>query len=281
MENSGDLTLVLKPVGVIRTQMRLKFDAPHQPEDGEEERNTVELFPDCRYEIGLRNLEGFDRIWLIWWFHKNSVWKPLVLPPRGPAEKRGVFATRSPHRPNPVGITCVRLLAISGTTLTVGNCDLLDGTPILDIKPYIPAVDSFPDSSEGWLTEIDDWLAAPPSFELHLSPLASEQIGWLRAVWGIDFYARASAMLSRDPSPHRTRRISRMRNGKFRMGCGAWKLVFSVIDKGVHVECVTTGYPERLLFREPFDRAPDRDAQVAFGKKWPDCRLLSGLQDSE
>ncbi|HRP03803.1 MAG TPA: tRNA (N6-threonylcarbamoyladenosine(37)-N6)-methyltransferase TrmO [Opitutaceae bacterium] len=142
--------LSVQPIGWLRTGKTLKFHALHQPRESIAEKNRVELRKDSRFEGALRDLKGFSRIWLVWWFHRNPNWRPMVLPPRGPAVRRGVFATRSPHRPNPIGISAVQLIDVSGLTLHVGPCDLVDGTPILDIKPYLPAYDAFPSEKSGW-----------------------------------------------------------------------------------------------------------------------------------
>ena len=118
-----DPQLLVRPIGFIRTAMRTKFDSPHQPKQGAEERNIIQLTPGLDLQTAVRDLAGFDRIWLIWWFHRNSTWKPLVLPPRGGAHRRGVLATRSPHRPNPIGITSVPLIEIDKLNIVVGNTD--------------------------------------------------------------------------------------------------------------------------------------------------------------
>ena len=258
----------LSPIGIIHTHMQLKFEAPHQPEDGCSENNVIELFPGQNYEQALQDLSGFNRIWLIWAFHLNSSWRPRVLPPRGPAIRRGVFATRSPHRPNPIGMTAVPLLGIDGLKLYIGNCDLVDGTPILDIKPYISSIDSFPDSSKGWLDEVEAYMAEPPAFSVSTAEKATQQIEWLRSNWNIDFTERAFEILSRDPSPHRTRRIARNKRGRLRLGCGAWRLFFSVAGTSVLVEELSPGYPMRLLQKVGFERVPDHEAQIAFAEKW-------------
>ncbi len=104
----------MRPIGFIRSPKRVKFQARHQPEETEEDRSILELLPGSDHEQSLRDLAGFSRVWLLWWFHRNTTWRPLVLPPRGPAKKRGVFATRSPHRPNPLGLTPVQLIAVEG-----------------------------------------------------------------------------------------------------------------------------------------------------------------------
>lgn len=262
---------LFKPIGIIRTSMRLKFDAPSQPED-DGKRNTVELIPGTGYEAAVQDLEGFDRIWLLWGFHRNKGWRPQVLPPRGTERRIGLFATRSPHRPNPIGLTCTRLYGVTGLQLTVGSVDLLDETPIFDIKPYIPAIDAFPGSKTGWLAEAEAADAAPPAYSISVSELCRTQLEWLKAEWNVEFFDRASRILARSPSPHRTKRITRYHGGKFRIGCGAWKLIFSICGETVLVEEVKRGYPRRLLLAENYGEVPDRDAQLAFEERWPDLR---------
>lgn len=143
--------ILLKPIGHFCCRQSEKYMAPKQPGMGLETGQII-LNPGSNYEQALEDLEGFSRIWVIFLFHRNSSWKPKVLTPRG-GSKRGVFSTRSPHRPNPIGLSCVELLKIEGRSLYVNNNDLLDGTPILDIKPYLPYADAFPDSLTGWITE--------------------------------------------------------------------------------------------------------------------------------
>jgi tRNA-Thr(GGU) m(6)t(6)A37 methyltransferase TsaA len=271
--------LSLSPIGYIRTNMRLKFDAPSQPENSTAEQSVIELLPGNGYERALRDLEGFDRIWLLWWFHKNQNWKPLVFPPRGPAVKRGVFATRSPHRPNPLGITSVPLVSVSGLKVIVGNTDLLDGTPILDIKPYIPNIDAFPEAQTGWLGEVERALAEAPSFRVDLTPEAQQQVQWLSEHWRIDFFSRARTLLERDPSVHPTRRICRLKSGECRMGCGAWRVFFVIEAQRVFVNRVAPGYPLRLLEGEGYERVPDREAQLEFLQLWPSVPYEKASED--
>jgi len=265
VENS----LTIKPIGYIRTQKPLKFHAHHQPVEEAPERNVLELLPDSNYEQALQDIDGFTRIWLIWWFHRNKTWNTLVLPPRGPSKRRGVFATRSPHRPNPLGITPVQLLGVEGRTLILGACDLVDGTPVFDIKPYIPAYDNFPEEKVGWMDEVDARQQEPPQFNVILSPLAQSQAEWLAKNWNIDFRPRMTEFLSRDPAPHRTRRIKRRRTGIFEIGCGAWRAVFTVDDKTVNVEALDAAYTERFLTSSERTDVPDREAQLAYIKVWP------------
>lgn len=261
-------SLTLQPIGFIRTAMQQKFAAPHQASDRFARHGIIELLPGRGLDVALQDLAGFDRIWLLWWFHKNSTWRPKVLPPRGQAKRRGVFSTRSPHRPNPLGLTAVRLLGIDGLNVSIGECDLVDQTPILDIKPYLPEVDAFTDSKIGWLAEVEAQLALAPQFQVTFEPLALEQLAWLKARWQIEFVQRATTILERDPSPHRTRRISRRPDGTLRMGCGAWRLFFRINESVVNILRLECGYPHSALISPGFDRIPDREAQIEFNARW-------------
>ena len=275
------LSLSVTPIGYIRTKMRTKFDSPHQPKNSDEERNIIELIPGMRLDLALKDLASFNRIWLVWWFHRNSSWKPLVLPPRGTAKRRGVFATRSPHRPNPIGITSLPLIGIEGSNLIVGKADLVDGTPILDIKPYLATVDAFPEASLGWLSDVESQHAEPPPYTTTFAPLAEEQLAWLRTEWNVDFQERMSEILSRDPSIHRTRRIRKWGGDKLQLGCGAWKAIFVVKDMTVLVEAFRCGYPDELLMRGPNPEIPDQDAQIAFKTRWPETLLKPRLVEDD
>ena len=152
-------TFTLRPIGYVRSPSRNRIDAPHQPsvvegtETGRAAEARIEL-EEFLPESALRGLEGFERIWVIFAFHRSEGWAPLVKPPRGQGRK-GVLATRSPHRPNPIGLSALELVGIEGRVLTVRGMDLLDGTPVLDIKPYVPYADAFPEAKAGWIDEVD------------------------------------------------------------------------------------------------------------------------------
>jgi tRNA (adenine37-N6)-methyltransferase len=262
LEMAGSLNL--EPIGFARTASRFKFDAPSQPDAEAAKVNQIELLPGKQYELALSDLAGFDRIWLLWWFDRNQTWRPRVLPPRGPAKRRGVFATRSPHRPNPLGLTCVTLLGIEGRFLQVGPLDMTDGTPIFDIKPYLRTVDAHPESSLGWLEEVEAADQAPPQFQVRLSPQAERELGWLRTEFGIDFTERAFGILGRDPTPHRTRRILQIETNLFRIACGAWRMYFRILDSVVEIVEIEKGYADEGLQAEYSEKIIDRDAQIAF-----------------
>ena len=260
-EVMSDLSLVVTPIGVARTSMKVKFETPHQPLKNSGGNNRIELFEGSNFEQALDSLVGFDRIWLVWWFHKNKTWNPVVTPPRGSMKKRGVFATRSPHRPNPIGISSVPLLEIKGRTLFIGEVDLLDGTPILDIKPYLPAVDSFPDARFGWVEEIEG-TSPVRAFTITYSARAQEQITWLENKGASPFWKKADELLAQDPHPHPTRRICRDKSGELRIACGTWRMFYSLHESTVEILSIESGYSMKDLLT--WDDIPERQIMIDF-----------------
>ena len=150
--------LSLKVITHMRSDFAEKFGIPRQSGLAPELRSEVVFLPEYRNPDAFRGLEGYSHIWLLWGFSKaqRAGWSATVRPPRlGGNERRGVFASRSPFRPNPLGLSCVRLLAVDfcapqGPILRVGGADLLDGSPIFDVKPYLPYVDAHPEATGGF-----------------------------------------------------------------------------------------------------------------------------------
>ena len=144
-----------KPIGWVSSPYQRRFGTPQQAAAVDSNLDAVlELDPLLIPEEALRDLAGVERIWILSYLHRSGTWGPSVRPPRGPRVRRSLFATRSPDRPNPIGLSAVQLLSIEGVKLHVRGVDLLDGTPILDIKPYVPYADAFPDSRAGWIDEL-------------------------------------------------------------------------------------------------------------------------------
>ncbi|HHQ48521.1 MAG TPA: tRNA (N6-threonylcarbamoyladenosine(37)-N6)-methyltransferase TrmO [Acidobacteria bacterium] len=138
------------PIGVIRSPWTRRGEAPRQP-PGSGGEGRVELRPDLA--PALADLDGFERIWLLYLLDRSTGWTLRATPPLD-TRPHGLFATRSPNRPNPIGLSCVRLLGIEGAVLRVAGLDVLDGTPLLDIKPYIPGIDAWPGARAGWVDHI-------------------------------------------------------------------------------------------------------------------------------
>lgn len=137
-------------IGVIHSPFRTPANTPIQPVYGCDAEGTVEVYEAFRE--GLVDLSGFERIWLVYWCDRAKRAEMRVIPYRDTRE-HGLFATRAPARPNPIGLSCVRLLRIEEGRLHVADLDILDDTPLLDIKPYVPAFDSFPKARAGWFDE--------------------------------------------------------------------------------------------------------------------------------
>ncbi len=138
----------LRTIGVIHTQFHKAQGTPIQPVYSV--GSTGEVVVDAAYEPALADVEGFERVWLVYWFDRAGPFQPRVVPYRDTRE-HGLFATRAPSRPNPIGLSAVQLLRREGRVLHVAGIDVLDGTPLLDIKPYVPAFDAFPQARAGWI----------------------------------------------------------------------------------------------------------------------------------
>lgn len=150
---SGKKPITFRPIGIVNTPHKDQTGTPIQPYAARDVVGHVEIFPEFR--AGLKDLQGFDRIWLIYCFDRASPAKLTVVPYRDIVE-RGLFATRAPSRPNPIGLSVVRLQNVNEASgiITVMDVDMLDGTPLLDIKPYAPKFDSHPDAKAGWLDKV-------------------------------------------------------------------------------------------------------------------------------
>lgn len=145
------IEITLNPIGFLQSDLKQRYETPRQGVLAKQSKAVIQLNPKSNFEQAVKDLEGFDRIWVIYQFHLNKNWKPLVTPPRHTRKKVGVFATRAPYRPNQIGLSCVKLDKVEGLRIHISESDILDGSPIIDIKPYLPYSDSFPNSKTGWV----------------------------------------------------------------------------------------------------------------------------------
>lgn len=182
------------PIGTFYGDAVYKYDAPRQGRLFAGHPGRIELNAGQNFEMALRDLDGFERIWVIFQFHENEGWRPTTRPPVPPKGKDrvGTFASRSPYRPNPIGLSCVRLLKIEGLTLFIDEADLLNGTPVLDIKPYIPMADAFPEAKAGWVEE-----QAGESWTIDVSETFAAQNRWIAEHSDFDLESFARVQLSR------------------------------------------------------------------------------------
>ena len=161
-------TSLIRPIARYEGELPEKFGLPRQAGVVPALEGRVVFEPAYRDPEALRGIEGFSHLWLIWQFSENlrqaGDWSPTVRPPRlGGNVRMGVFATRSPFRPNALGLSCVRLLAVErdaerGLVLRVGGADLMDGTPIFDVKPYVPYADARPEALSGFAPDAGETL---------------------------------------------------------------------------------------------------------------------------
>ena len=200
-----------------------KFGIPRQSNLVEELESTIVFEPAFRNPDALRGIEGYSHLWIIWQFSQaiRQDWSPTVRPPRlGGNTRMGVFATRSPFRPNHLGLSCVKLISVEttdkeGTVLHVAGADLMDGTPIFDIKPYIPYSDSFPEAVGGFTDTADDFILEVvfPDTLLTILPPSKR-----KAVIGV---------LSHDPRPSYQRKPDRI----YGLNFAGFDIRFTVNDK--------------------------------------------------
>ena len=214
----------------MHSDFSTKFGIPRQSGLVEELRSTIVFEPEYRNADALRGIEDFSHLWIIWQFSEavRSGWSPTVRPPRlGGNTRMGVFATRSPFRPNNLGLSCVKLLGVEetvefGTVIHVGGADLMDGTPIFDIKPYIPYADCKPDATGGFTDTAGDFLLQVVFPEELLAMLPQEK------------QQAAVSILSHDPRPSYQRQTGRVYGLTF----AGYDIRFTVADDALTVEAV-------------------------------------------
>ena len=242
--------LPLEPIGFVRTALESKAEAARQPATAAGTQGRIELLPGRNFEHALDDLAGWEFIWVIFWFHLNPRWRPKVLPPRSTSGRKGVFATRSPHRPNALGLSAVRLQRIAGLTLHLGDVDMVDGTPVLDIKPYVAYTDAHPGARNGWLEGAADagrpGAGAAPidplaGFTVMMEALAAAQADWIEARTGLRIQQRIRDTLALGPEPHPYRRIKREGN-TLRLAVKEWRARFTVVGRAVRVLDIASGY---------------------------------------
>ncbi len=255
-------SLSLQPIGVVHSPFKERVDAPRQASAAREVEGTIELFAGRNFEQALEDIQSFNFIWVLFWFHLNTTWKPKVSPPRS-GLRRGVFATRSPYRPNPIGMSAVELRKVDGLILSVRSLDILDGTPVLDLKPYIPYSDSLPDASSGWLDAPSD---PQPDHAVSFGPLASEQLSFLRAEFGLDIADRFVAALRLGPEPQAFRRIRKDGDG-YVIAVKDWRARFVSAERTITVlEFQTAHRPQVLATTEDAALDAHRAFVARFGR---------------
>ena len=220
-------TVPMQIIARIRTDFATKFGVPRQSGLVPEVKATIVFEPEYRNADALRGLDGFSHLWLLWHFSeaKQDGWSPTVRPPRlGGNTRMGVFATRSPYRPNPIGLSSVKLDGIEwdtphGAVIHVSGADLMDGTPILDVKPYLSYTDSHPDAAGGFVAGLSDRTVEVDCPSALIAPLSEERRAALLGV------------LAHDPRPTYQNDPERV----YGMTFGGLEVHFTVADGVLHV----------------------------------------------
>jgi tRNA-Thr(GGU) m(6)t(6)A37 methyltransferase TsaA len=256
----------LQPIGVVRSEFVERAQAPRQSSVASEANAEIVLHPGMGLEDAVRDLERWSHLWVISWFHENEgQWRPTVLPPRS-STRRGVFATRAPRRPNPIGLSATELKGVDGLVLQVKGLDLLDGTPVLDIKPYVPYADALPQANSGWLEMESPEFTLPvdplPDFEVHFAARAEEQLLFLEAEGELTLRRELKQRLGVAPRPHAYRRIKPVGEG-FRIAVESWRAFFRIDGARVEIHDIQSGYRAKELRATS---APDLHRR--FAGKW-------------
>ncbi|GMW02180.1 MAG: hypothetical protein AMXMBFR84_33160 [Candidatus Hydrogenedentota bacterium] len=249
----------LEPIGTFHCEAQYPYDAARQPAMAEPTGGHIVLEKGHNYEQALQDIERFSHIWLLYVFHHNPHWKPMVRPPRA-SSKVGVFASCAPYRPNPLGLSCVELIAVQGLILTVGPHDLLDGTPILDIKPYLPYADSVPEATCGWVEEV-----AEDAWEVCFALEAERQLAWLERAGVQAIRAFLRQQLSELPFDQQRKRIRPLAGAQWEIAYRTWRIEYGVDEaaRKVVVQQVRSAYTEEDLLSVE-DRYQDKAAHRAF-----------------
>jgi len=252
--------MIVHPIGVVHSDLVYRYETPRQGILAGANESVIELLPNRNFDQALKHLNGFERIWVLYRFHLNNNWKPLVSPPRHTRKKIGVFATRAPYRPNQIGLSCVKLIKVSKLKIFIAESDILDGSPVLDIKPYLPYSDSFPEAATGWVTSGVEHI-----FDVVFEPEAEGQCEWLKQAANINLQNFARLQLEFDPTDATRKRIST--NGDvFVLAYRTWRIVYGVDadEKRVTIREIRSGYTAVELGDDAVDKYSDKPLHRRF-----------------
>jgi tRNA-Thr(GGU) m(6)t(6)A37 methyltransferase TsaA len=262
--------IVLKPIGLVHSDRVHRYETPRQGVLAGGDISVIKLNPNYNFEQALKDLEGFERIWVIYWFHLNNNWKPMVTPPRHTRKKVGVFATRAPHRPNQIGMSCVKLESVKSLEIFISESDILDGSPVLDIKPYLPYSDSFPGVSTGWVKS-----GLENIYEVKFEFNAQKHCAWLKKEADINLVNFARLQLEFNPVDDSRKRISALetggrKKGMFILAYRTWRIFYHVNEKErkVLIKEIRSGYSPDELSNTQDDLYKDKSLHKKFIKQF-------------
>ncbi len=262
-------TINLNPIGILESELEYRYETPRQGILSDGIISIIKLLPHNNFEQALKDLDGFERIWVLYQFHLNKNWKPLVTPPRHTRKKIGVFATRSPHRPNHIGLSCVKLEKIDKLNIYISGSDILNGSPILDIKPYLPYSDSFENVKTGWVKNGIELI-----YKVSLSEKATLQTNWLKENSKIHLVNFAKLQLEFNPMDSSRKRISNILDDHlnptniFVLAYRTWRIVYEVNEENreVHLIEIKSCYTKTEITDLINDKYEDKLLHQAFIK---------------
>ena len=229
--------IVFYPIGVVHSPYQERYLAPLQAENDESAVFEIELNAQCNYETALRHLDGFSHIWVVWLFHEAQSWLPIIQTPRD-GSKHGVFATRSPHRPNPVAISALRLLSIEGRILRVIGADMVDGTPVIDIKPYISRYDSIPDAVGGWADNPE----LHRQYTIQWSDRARRRFEAVDGALSYTLLQHVERRLLLNPLPTSSNRVEHRQDNHYTLASRAWRVDFHIEADVITIDTLRSAY---------------------------------------
>jgi tRNA-Thr(GGU) m(6)t(6)A37 methyltransferase TsaA len=265
-------SLSLQPIGIFRSDKKYPYEAASQGSlDQSDEVGLIELAAGQNFEQALKGLSEMSHVWVLFWFHHNENWKPQVKVPRGSDEKQGVFATRSPYRPNPIGLSLVEIVQIEERKIWVKGFDLLDGTPILDLKPYHPEADTAASPRLGWMENLE-----ADEFIVQTTAEFDEQANFLFEGGVKQIVSFAKQQLRFDPFNSEKKRVKMdAKEGEARLGgvlsYRTWRIEFKVENgtqvpgtrSTIRLTKIRSGYSEDEL-RATEDRWADKQLHREF-----------------
>jgi len=257
--------ILIEPVGYLHSDLVYRYETPRQGVLAGGKISVIELIPNNNYEQAVKDLDGFERIWVLYQFHLNSNWKPLVNPPRHTRKKVGVFASRAPYRPNRIGMSCVKLEKVEGLKIFISESDILDGSPVIDIKPYLPYSDSFPNAATGWVKN-----GIENIFEVRFEPLAVAQCGWLKEVANINLMDFSRLQLEFNPTDDSRKRITTNDSEDYILAYRTWRIIYNVDESAmtVTIKEIRSGYNKEERINRDEDKYHDKLLHQKFEDKF-------------
>ena len=251
--------MTLKAIGTFESAQIEPYQAGRQPDElglfGKIKLNHGENF-----EQALQDLAGFSHLWIIFGFHQNNHWKPLVQAPRS-NKKIGVFATRAPYRPNPIGLSLVELISVNGLTIEIGSNDLLNESPIYDIKPYHPEYDTAENAKIEWIEK-----SGFNQNTISISPFADSQLDFLERNNVKEIRSFITRQLEYDPTNKDKKRVEQFPN-YFSLSYRTWRIDFTLAEEAIGILSIRSGYSEQDLL-DFEDKYMDKAIHRLFNKEF-------------